>query len=41
MRPYIVYPWLFGLSFLLVGVFVVRRDLVAARGLDKLVVLGD
>ncbi len=40
MRPYIFYPWLFGLSFLLVGVFVVRRDLVAARGLDKLVVLG-
>jgi hypothetical protein len=40
MRPYIVLPWLSGLSLLVAGLIVARRELTSARGLDKLVVLG-
>lgn len=40
MRPYIVFPWISGITALALGVFVARRDLAGARGIDKLVVLG-
>jgi uncharacterized membrane protein len=40
MRPYIVFPWLSGLLFVLVGVILARRDVMAARGVDKLVAVG-
>ena len=40
MRPYIVLPWISGIAALALGVFVARRDLAGARGIDKLVVLG-
>lgn len=40
MRPYIVLPWISGTAALALGVFVARRDLAGARGIDKLVVLG-
>jgi uncharacterized membrane protein len=40
MRPYIVWPWVSGLTTLAVGLFVARRELAAGRGLDTLVVLG-
>lgn len=40
MRPYIVWPWVSGLTTLAVGLFVARRELAASRGLDALVVLG-
>ena len=40
MRLYVVWPWTAGLGCLLVGLIVARRDLLSARFLDKLVVLG-
>src|SRR5262245_7845936 len=40
MRPYIVWPWVSGLTTLALGLFLSRRELAAGRGLDKLVVLG-
>ena len=41
MFTYLVFwPWFAGLTFLTAGLFVVRRELAAARGLDKLIVLG-
>ena len=40
MRQYVVWPWTAGLTCLIVGLFVARRDLLSARYLDKLVVLG-
>ena len=40
MRPYIVWPWVSGLTTLAIGLFVARRELAAGRGLDTLVVLG-
>ena len=40
MRPYIVLPWISGIAVLALGVFVARRDLAGARGIDKLAVLG-
>lgn len=36
----VFWPWFAGLIFLAAGLVVVRRELVAARGLDKLIVLG-
>lgn len=38
--PFIFWPWFTGLVFLVIGMFVARRDLVMARALEKLVVLG-
>lgn len=41
MFTYLVFwPWFAGLIFLTAGLVVVRRELVTARGLDKLIVLG-
>jgi uncharacterized membrane protein len=40
VRPYILWPWICGLSFLLIGILVAWRRVLNARGLDKLVVLG-
>lgn len=40
MRHYVVWPWTAGLICLLIGLLVARRDLRAARSLEKLVVLG-
>jgi uncharacterized membrane protein YphA (DoxX/SURF4 family) len=40
VRLYVVWPWTAGLTCIIVGLFVARRDLVSARYLDKLVVLG-
>src|SRR5882757_1587439 len=37
---FIFWPWFSGLIFLAAGVFAVRRELVTARGLDKLIALG-
>ncbi len=36
----IFWPWFTGLTILVIGLVAVRRELPAARGLDKLVVLG-
>jgi uncharacterized membrane protein YphA (DoxX/SURF4 family) len=38
--PFIFWPWFTGLVFLVIGVFFTRRELAAARALEKLVVLG-
>ncbi len=38
--PFLFWPWFTGLVVLLAGVFVVRRKLASAPGLEKLVVLG-
>ena len=41
MFTYLVFwPWVAGLIFLAAGLVVVRRDLLTARGLDKLIALG-
>jgi uncharacterized membrane protein len=40
MRPYIVWPWVSGLVLLLAGLLVARKSLHAARGLEKLAILG-
>jgi uncharacterized membrane protein len=40
MPRYILFPCLAGLIFLAVGLFAVRKELSAARGLDKLIALG-
>lgn len=40
VRHYVIWPWTAGLTCLLVGLLVARRDLRAARSLEKLVVLG-
>ena len=37
---FIFWPWFAGLVFLLAGLFLVRKSLAAARGLEKLAVLG-
>ena len=37
---FLFWPWFAGLTLLAIGLFAVRRELAAARGLDKLVVLG-
>lgn len=37
---FIFWPWFTGLIFLFAGLFAVRRELTAARGLDKLLELG-
>lgn len=36
----VFWPWFTGLTFLIAGLIAVRKELVAARGLDKLIVLG-
>ena len=36
----VFWPWFAGLIFLTAGLVVARRELVAAHGLDKLIVLG-
>jgi uncharacterized membrane protein len=36
----VFWPWFLGLVFLAAGLFVIRKELVAARGLDKLIALG-
>ncbi len=40
MRFYVVFPWTFGLVILAIGLIAARRDLRAARGIDRLIVLG-
>jgi uncharacterized membrane protein YphA (DoxX/SURF4 family) len=40
MRPYIVFPWAFGLVVLLTGLIACRRDLRRTGGLDRLILLG-
>jgi uncharacterized membrane protein YphA (DoxX/SURF4 family) len=40
VRPYVVWPWICGLTVFVVGIALAWRRVSAARGLDKLLVLG-